>query len=188
MKYENYKSTLKEISKDTSSKTSPVFMVDFYDEVIDYDKFIEDYFLYSHCECKGPPPSVDGLCKIDDTWCFIEFKNGKINQKEKRGIHSKIGHSLLILLKNENIQISETCEDILFILVYNEEKNSGTILSPSEKYMKKFILDRANKQIIRYDLEKYKKIYFKDVFTFTQDEFKCFLSNHKITCPETNVG
>lgn len=43
------------------------------------------------------------------------------------------------------------------------------------KYMTAY---KAKKRFVRFDLEKYQKIYFHEVFTYTEDEFeKEFLSN-----------
>lgn len=182
LNYEDYKESLKETSKDKSG-TETTYMIDLSDEVINYDKFMEAYFKFSESDCKGPPASVDALCKIDGSWCFIEFKNGKVNTKEKQGIHNKIGHSSLVLLKNENIKFSEFCENTMFILVYNGDKNNQCYKSQSQDYLEKYILKKADDHIIRFDLKKYRKIYFKEIYTFTEDEFKNFMLNHDVKCP-----
>lgn len=176
LNYQDYKESLKETSKDKAN-----YMVNLCDEVINYDKFVEAYFKHSESDCKRPPASIDALCKINDIWCFIEFKNGVLNSKEKKGIHNKIGHSILVLLRNEDIKFSEFCKNTMFILVYNGEKNNPK--SQSQDYIEKYILKKADNHIIKFDLKKYKKIYFKEVFTFTQDEFENYMLNQNIICP-----
>lgn len=181
LSYDKYKSTLRETSKDTSGENGESYMTSNTAEVVNFDGFVEAYFKEAMCKCKGPPSSIDTLCKFNNNWCFIEFKNGVINAKERKGISNKIGHSLLILLKNEDIKLSDVCDNSLFILVYNEEKNCN---SKSKENIKNYILSKAKKEIIKFDLSKFKNVYFKDVYTLTEREFEAFISKAHVEFPK----
>lgn len=186
LNYDAYKLSLKETSKDTSNACGVEFMCECENEVVYFDQFVEEFFI----KCihrKDPTPSVDALCKIDNKWCFIEFKNGVIDSKVKRNISHKIGHSLLIFLKNENLTLDDVCKDSMFILVYNDEKNTKIKKSKSKEYIQNTIFSKANKVNIRFGLEKFKDIYFKDVFTFHQEEFKSYICKHEIMFSHNSV-
>ena len=66
------------------------------------------------------------------------------------------------------------------ILVYNEGKNplpeerdNGRQVSNSrESIAKYFIESKAKKKFIRFDMERFERLYFKDVYTYTKDAFE----------------
>lgn len=164
-------STLKEISKDSSDMNNIQYMTDSQIEVIDFDMVKRNYAnnLSLSEECAK---SVDGIVFWNDELTFIEFKNGKM-ANEKSNIKRKILDSLLIFCDIVGKNINFTREKVIFILVYNEQKNS--------KYMiAKKISDKANKEFIKFGLEEFKKLYFKNVHTYTENEFNSYIKR-KIT-------
>lgn len=145
------------------------------------------------------PPSDDALYIDANHFAFIEFKNGCVDNKQKNQISKKIYSSLLLLFDlAENVQkvridfipnISYSRDNIDFILVYNEGKNSQETKAggkskglkktsetpqPSLKRMEIYqsIANNANQEIIRFGLSFYKGYVFKNVHTYTDKEFK----------------
>ena len=123
------------------------------------------------------PKSNDAFFVSGDGYMyFIEFKNGKIDNGEVR---TKIFDSLLILTDIIEAGISYTRQNLNYILVYNETKNhtkpKGEELqySPSRtKFAEHLIEKKAKKKFIRFNLEKFEKLYFKNVFTVTSEKFE----------------
>jgi hypothetical protein len=89
---------------------------------------------------------------------------------------------LLIFTDIAGVGVRKTRDYMNYILVYNEGKNplpdefDSTIqISPSREHIAKyFINDRSKKAFgfIRFNLERFKKLYFKNVFTLTESEFE----------------
>ena len=93
------------LSKTSCDDKNDVIMTDLQNKVIDFDRVKEEYLKRME---KGPsetPYSNDALFKIEDTWYFIEFKNGTINLKENVKIFNKIYDSMLIFLETVNKHI-----------------------------------------------------------------------------------
>ena len=111
---------------------------------------------------------------------LIEFKSGRMDNKERRSIRLKVLESLLMLTDILKTGISYTRHNLSFILVYNETKNPiGKVDeendlqdSPSKVYIKKYFLEKPKKKFIRFGLSKFEKLYFKDVYTVSEDEFE----------------
>lgn len=73
-----------------------------------------------------------------------------------------------------------------FVLVYNEGKNPHSNdgaadaedgPTPSRVSIGNYFSKKANTHFIRFDLEQFKTIYFKDVFTFSKEEFEDYFQN-----------
>lgn len=180
----NNKSTLKETSLDSSSSE---YMTQSEIVVIDFDMVKKEY------EKKiGLPYNEDGYaCSVDAIFCsderitFVEFKNGNM-KNQKNNVKNKLRDSLLIFGAITNQNISFTRENIDFILVYNGEKNP----IPHQEQKKishelsaitslgKSISKRGNQKLILFGLEKFEKLYFRQVYTFTQKEFEQYLIKH----------
>jgi len=169
--YSSFIKSLRDCSLDTDSNE---YMVEDCSNVICFDDFIREFF--QTISKNEPPSSVDTICMIDEEVYLIEFKNGKISRKEKRNICSKIANSLLVMCHNENSNL--ICK-LNFMLVYNEEKNGET---KSSHRIKTAIRGLANTPTVMFKLGKYKSTYFKEVKTFTKDEFARFINGKKISC------
>lgn len=72
--------------------------------------------------------------------------------------------------------ISCTADTIAFIEFKNGSVNKGNcaISAFPDIYFKAFRAD-GKKEFILFDLERYKKLYFKDVHTYSQEEFEAYL-------------
>ena len=169
--------TFKETSYDKDGK-EPRYMTNSEIQVINFDKvknwYIKDMFLSS------TPCSNDALyIGKDNKIFFVEFKNGDLEKNKKMvfNVYNKIYDSLLIFNDIVHQNISFCRENLYFILVYNESKNSyeecETKQEDSPKAMiSKFIHNKAKKKFVRFGLDKFEKIYFKEVFTYTESEFE----------------
>ena len=124
--------------------------------------------------------SVDALIFHGGRVVFIEFKNGKV---VNRDIKSKIRDSLLIFCDIVSKSISDTRREADFVLVYNFDKNplpnqlTGGMVqeSPSREEIAKYFLKKGGSELIRFDLEKYKSLYFREIHTYTKEEFEGYL-------------
>ena len=125
----------------------------------------------------------------DERYTFIEFKNGKLLDKSNRidikklkDIELKILNSMFVLGDIEEKSLNTLKEITNYILVYNEEKNSpneknsiseignyfvnqGSSLSVGENTLDK-------DEIICFGLEKFKDYCFKNVHTYSKEEFE----------------
>ena len=125
----------------------------------------------------------------DERYTFIEFKNGKLLDKSNRidikklkDIELKILNSMFVLGDIEEKSLNTLKEITNYILVYNEEKNSpneknsiseignyfvnqGSSLSVGENTLDK-------DEIICFGLEKFKGYCFKNVHTYSKEEFE----------------
>lgn len=180
--FKNNVSSFKETSYDKDSEV-PRYMTNSEIQVINFDKvkdcYIRDMFL-SNTPCSNDALYIGKNNKI----FFVEFKNGALEKNKKMifNIYNKIYDSLLIFNDIVHENISFCRENLYFILVYNESKNlyekHGAKQEDSSKTMiSKYIHKKAKKKYIRFGLERYEKIYFKEIFTYTESEFEnVFLS------------
>lgn len=165
--------TVKNISYDSGNNE---FMVNCREQIINFDKVTNSY-LESINHGIDSISSCDGLVFTDDLWIFIEFKNGKISNTGKHyKVKKKVPHSLNIFCDILGINISTTREKMIFILVYNKDKNKISDSecqnnSNSKDFIIGHVFDKANKDPIGFGLHKYKGVYFKEVHTFNVDEF-----------------
>ena len=169
--------TFKETSYDKDGK-EPRYMTNSEIQVINFDKvknwYIKDMFLSS------TPCSNDALyIGKDNKIFFVEFKNGALEKNKKMifNVYNKIYDSLLIFNDIVHQNISFCRENLYFILVYNESKNSYEECETKQEdipkaMISKFIHNKAKKKFVRFGLDKFEKIYFKEVFTYTESEFE----------------
>ncbi len=188
-------STLKDVSYDDDNNE---YMTNSNLKVIDFDKVKEIYIKNNISNVKPNPKSNDALyLSKDGVWTFIEFKNGSITNKIVFEINKKIYDSLFILFdidfKNSEVEFNNTISfsrsNINYILVYNKEKydkNSPTVLckegikrqksslqqSESRDYLSKRLFSHAKENFILFGLDQFKGYFFKDVFTYTKEEFE----------------
>ena len=126
----SFKKTLVEASRDDANEE---IMTDCEKEVVDFDAFTKNRSL----GWNGSPLSCDALylCNKTGAWFLIEFKNGTLeNAKETDfrprnnefyGVVRKIFESLLLFTEKLRRTIEFTRNNLVFILVYNEEKNKN---------------------------------------------------------------
>lgn len=168
-------------------------------KVIDFDKVKNNYVACNIPNVDPHPKSNDALyISKDGVWFFIEFKNGNIDDKVNFEINKKIYDSLFVLfdikfIPNEmkfNNCISFTREHMYYILVYNKDRydeNNQTKatefgMKRQEKYilqksksrdrLKKSIMRLSGETLIHFGLDQFKGYFFKNVFTYTKEEFE----------------
>lgn len=96
--------------------------------------------------------------------------------RNEKNFKRKIPESLLILCDILHCNIADTRENYNLILVYNESKNPlPNQTKRSNISIAKHVCGKAHTELIRFDLEKYKRIYFNNVHTYTEKEFDDFL-------------
>lgn len=167
-----FKTTLKETSKDDSDINNVVYMTDSDLLVTNFDAVKTEYTNNLGLS-ENYAASVDALIQLEDTIYFIEFKNGNMKPEVKRNVRDKVRDSLLIYNDIEDSTIADNRTSVVFILVYNENKNknkSGIVVNP--------VMKLANEEIILFGMEKFKNLYFKEVHTYTESQFEDFL--HKV--------
>lgn len=127
------------------------------------------------------PCSADALyCGKDNKVYLIEFKNGVMDKWTVYNVQEKIYTSLLIYTDIADTRISKCRENLNFILVYNESKNSDKVESEriksqgdtSKRKIGKYFTEKGNSNFIAFGLEKFKNIYFENVYTYTEKEFE----------------
>ncbi len=163
--------SMKETSRDFANQES---MCDLEIEVVNFDK-VKDKYVKIVCPPCGAK-SVDALLRLEDKSILIEFRNkgyedDRMSGSELFGIKEKIYDSLLIYCDITEKTISNTRENLDFILVYNSEK------SRSREYIEDHINAKANnEEMIRFGLQKYQKLYFKHVHTYDKAKFMNYMS------------
>ena len=175
--FENNISTFKETSIDNDDGKEK-YMIESEIKVINFDAVKKEYM--KDMGVSEVPCSIDALYTNDnENYYFIEFKNGIVKPKIYN-IYNKIYDSLLIFNDITNSTISFCRKNVRFILVYNEEKNNKVIdkentriqATPSKNKIAKSFSNKAKKKFIMFGLEKFEKLYFKEVFTYTEKEFE----------------
>lgn len=170
--------SLKEASKDNHDGTD-TFMTTSTINVVNFDRVKDEYI--KQLSVSEAPASNDALY-IDNSgeMFFIEFKSGYMKGKKIFAVRLKIFDSLLILTDIIGEGVSYTRKNLSYILVYNENKNpsgsdddSEMQLSQSRVDIAKYFLEKKSKEkFIRFGLERFERLYFKDVYTLKESEFE----------------
>lgn len=165
--------TFKETSKDTDSGEAK-YMTQSEIEVVNFDEVKNRYI--KDMKLSITPCSNDALyISATGEYYFIEFKNGVMKKEKIYNVYNKIYDSLLIFNDIINQNISFCRENVNFILVYNESKNPNEneeILINPKVAIGKHFSSKAKTKFVRFDLNRFKKIYFKEVYTYTEKEFE----------------
>jgi hypothetical protein len=92
-------------------------------QVIDFDH-VKRAYLNDRNFSEEKAKSVDVIASgTDNITYLVEFKNGDVNN-EKKSIPIKIRDSILMVCDICKCSISKTREDVVFVLVYNEERSN----------------------------------------------------------------
>lgn len=174
-------SNLKELSKDDSDRAKIVYMTESLKEAVSFDDVKTEYANGLKLS-EESASSVDGVFENHEHLVFVEFKNGKM-KGETRKVKDKIRDSLLIFCDITGQQIQNTRKWLEFVLVYNIDKNPMPNQlerelvqeSNSRTEIAKYFSGKAKKEFVRFDLEKFKTLYFKEVHTYSTDEFEHYL-------------
>lgn len=156
-------------TSEDSTKLIPESMTGSQVMVINFDAVKEAYFksfgvaMFTN--------SVDALVlQNNGRLAFIEFKNGKV-ENEKRNIRLKIKSSLLIFCDIMNQSVDFTRENLDFYLIYNHENDS------EKEKISNIIINKAKKEIIRFGLSRYNKVFFNNVHTYSDIQFRTVIKN-----------
>ena len=201
------KKPLFEVSKDSSDKENPVYMVGIDEDiskdiVIDFDdvktafckKFHKSYKVFK---------SADALLysEVKNKLIFVEFKNGKV-----KDVKTKLKDSLLIFSNIVDVDLKFCRKYLEYIVVYNYGKNKQYVEQEKDKYRKdkyrkdKYRKEEQNKsqslsreyiegfvkplfrlakdEIILWDLKLMKDICVSEVHTYTVNEFIKYYSKN----------
>ena len=169
----DFKSTLKFTSMDNSEKDNIQYMTESELSVINFDS-VKTAYANSLGLSEEVACSVDALMKKDGKLFFIEFKNTKIKGEAKRNVMNKVRDSILIYNDIEKSSISDTRSNAIFVLVYSEEKNSDGHGTNSIAHK---VMSLAKEKEVRFGMERFKRLYFKEVYTYTEKEFEEFLED-----------
>lgn len=182
---ERHRSTL---SKTSWDKDNRVYMTTSTLDAINFDDVKGEYI--KGLGLSDTPSSVDALF-VDKRgyMIFVEFKNGNMD-REKYSVQKKIYDSMLILGDITSIHISDMRKCVVFILVYNEQANEGSrdkeyiekkkAVQPSSSYDKfaKTVSGYAGREYVCFGLRMFGKYCFKEVHTYTQEEFEEYLKTY----------
>lgn len=203
IKYDQYLSTLSQISADTSHKDKDgnlVVMTSSTAQAIEFDTFLEDYLKAIYAKA-AKTNSVDAFCLLDGKYCLIEFKNGEIDKEQVR---NKITSSVSSIVFKDNISPEYFRDNSMFILVYNKNSSGGLspeayehhneyvyLLKPKEinpSVSKDIILNhisnKSGQPIVRFKLKMFKNLFFSQVMTMDKEIFEEYIKNKTITIPE----
>lgn len=171
--------SLKETSKDDSDPNDIQYMTSAETEAVNFD-LVKRLYVNGFGLSEEVATSVDAIVPLEDGILFVEFKNGKVNN---RNIKDKARDSLLIFLEiiGENIAFSRSNIDL--VVVYNLEKNplprqvqKGQLQeTPSRVSIADHFMKKAKKEFICFDLERYERLYFRNIHTYSRERFEAYL-------------
>lgn len=170
-------SNIKDVSKDDSNPKNIIYMSESLKEVIDFDQ-VKTLYTNDLGLSEEVANSFDALALDDEFFAFIEFKNGKM-KNEKQSVKNKIRDSLLIFCDITKKDISFTRNNMVFILVYNGDKNPLPNQLQDESSSRvgigRHMAQKAKKEFVLFDLKRFERLYFKKVHTYTTEQFKEYL-------------
>ena len=111
--------SLRETSKDTSDPNDIQYMTSLETEVVNFD-LAKRHYANGFGLSEEVVTSVDAIVPFENGILFVEFKNGKVNNRE---IKDKARDSLLIFLEIIGEDLAFSRGNIDFVVVYNLEKN-----------------------------------------------------------------
>lgn len=171
------KTTLKETSFDPQNEE---YMTQSTLEVINFDNLKVEFFQQIDNVTERMFCSNDALFLYNKNEIYmIEFKNGIIDQKTIYNLFWKNFDSILIYMHYDIRDIKQIKNNLNYILVYNQEKNSnipGTGQSISQSNSRnqfgKSLAKKAKKEFIQFGLGYFKDYIFKDVYTLNESQFE----------------
>lgn len=181
-RFRKHTETLHSLSRDNSHEK---FLTDSTIPAIGFDKVKKEYS--DTLGLTETPCSVDAICLLEnDSLVFIEFKNGRLNNTEIYGLRKKVYDSLLIFQDISGISLTTLRSRATFVLVFRKDLNpkdddnrQSLSIAPSRDKIINQVFKLASKELIRFDLERFKSYCFKDVHTYSPEEFEAYLRNKK---------
>lgn len=183
--FRDNKDTLKKLSKDEhdGKESNAIYMTQSELLAVDFDK-VKRIYANTLGHSEDDAFSVDGLSHTENELVFIEFKNGKVNNKN---VNDKIRDSLLMFCDTTETNVSYTRQHMDFVLVYNESNNpppnqvtKGIVQdSTSRLSIAQCLTHLGKEEFLRFGLERFEKLYFKAVHTYSEEEFDKYILNLK---------
>ena len=175
------KESLRETSKDDRDPNDIQYMTSSETEVVNFD-LVKRRYVNGLGLSEDAITSVDAIVPLEDRILFVEFKNGRVNN---RNIKDKARDSLLVFLGIIGGDITFSRSNIDFVVVYNLEKNplpkqaeKGQLQeTPSRVYIADRFMGKAKKEFICFDLERYEKLYFRNIHTYSKEGFEEYLQS-----------
>lgn len=168
----NHIVSFKQISYDSSKNE---YLVNSEVNAVNFDNVVAEYSEINMIK-NNRMKSLDALFQNDDELVFIEFKNTAKNVKED--VKYKIYGSIYVLLDISGLTTDYIREHVKFILVY---KQKSLLKEISQQKIEDSMLNYSKierNNIIRFNMGEYKGTLFKEVYTYTSDEFKThFIDN-----------
>lgn len=163
--------TLHELSKDEEHDE---YLTDSKVRALDFDKIKRGFTQVFHVSEDGFH-SVDAILqdKTDDVFYFIEFKNGAFDPG--REVVPKIPDTIILFADIMGLQIAEIRDKCEFILAYNVDAKPFTSQEERDLKIHRYLYDRAERENVRFGMRRFKNTYFRDVHTYTEDQFEEFL-------------
>ncbi len=175
----DYGSALKMTSKDDGS-VEAYYMTESMLPVVNFDSAKNSY-VRKLC-IPHAPASCDALYYDTDGYYFIEFKNGAIDKKTSANIKRKVYDSMLVFMDKTSAIVGDMREKCTFILVYNnfkrhnEQEYNDYFQASSLNSIENAVHKLAGEHLVRFGLYFFRRLYLKDVYTFTCEEFKEWVS------------
>lgn len=181
IEFKDCMSTLKEASKDDNDKNNIRYMINDTRDVVDFD-MVKTKYANKLGLSEEVAKSADALYDGKNKDIFIEFKNGNM-ANQKSAVRDKVRNSLLLFGDITGRSISYTRNSAEFVLVYNEEKNtdikrvkkSSVQNSESRDKIVSAVHRYAKEEFVRFGMEIFKGLFFRDVHTYTVKEFSEYL-------------
>lgn len=182
--FSGYYKSLHELSLDDANN---VYMTDSYIQAISFDDYKKKYCSNLNTAYPDLLQSVDAITFSPDfqELYFIEFKDGRINSKNKQEITLKAISSILMLGECfPEIDLPYLRENAYFILVFNDEKNPPHHITPSKSLNDIYssVYKLANEQpVCRFEtIDGYRGILFKESYSYTEQQFKEFVNSKSL--------
>lgn len=121
------------------------------------------------------PAVCDALLMLPHENVLIEFKNGRMPKKTVVNIHQKIHDSVQVYAHLTGRTIAENCGHLVWILVYNAEKNHAPDCCYEPKILSDPAIGASDDERIYCGLGQYRGRYFREVHTYSALEFEAWL-------------
>ena len=187
--FSDHLSTLKETSVDDRDGEK-IYMTESLRRVINFDDVKNEYV--KRLGLSEIPKSNDALFEDGKgSLLFVEFKNGFMDRSKQFAVRKKVYDSVLIFTDITSSRISDMRNTVKYILVYNEfvnrenscdeelRKKQKTTIQPSPSFdgLARTLGKYANEEYVCFGLKIFLNYCFKEVHTYTEEEFETYLSS-----------
>jgi hypothetical protein len=169
---EHFDTCLEPLSRISKDPANNEIMIDSPEVFYNYDKIVREFYRELQEEL---PKSPDMLLFKKNTLVFVEFKNGKIDSREKDKIKLKALEGGILTLYNI---LSKYNTDLNFLDVVGLQKSYVLVYNP-EKNPDREIHNRVYSQAPRFGLHRYEGTFFYRVKVLTHHVFWDWLTREE---------